>query len=251
MVKFHFLEAPFKTWLKGKLDTYFLGLETDFLYGESYIQLLETLKMSKEDFIERFINPYRNLSLTELLAVAKIQTELCNRELKLPLFFSIRPLLEQYMNALEWTISNIADLGWFELGEEVFLFYKVPYKQCHLCGKLDTDRQSPPKSFGENHLLRCHAPGCFSEDKDTGNLIHTDDCCAMKWDTERENLRISINRIFDRKNKTAVNREESAIKVFLGFCDKRLLFNQESLRNTINTIETRSIEIESYNDLKK
>lgn len=248
---FEFLAESFKKWVWKNLETYFEGLETDFFYGESHKELLVSLNMSKEAFIERFMNPYKGLSLFELLAVAKIQTELCNQQLKIPVLFKIKPFLEQYMNALEWTISNIADLEWFELDEEIRLFYKKPFKQCHSCGKEESDKRNPAKLFGEDNLLRCHTADCFPPVEDGSTEQHSDNCCANNWEIEIHNLRSSLNRILNKGSREQHLREQSAINSFVNFCDKQLKFNQSTLRVTIGTDEMRSKDIGIYDDLER
>lgn len=240
---YSYLTEPFHEWIRTKLRIYFEELETAFFYGGKYKIFLEELGMSEQEFYERFLKPYEGLSPEQLSNVALIQTQLGYKYLKTYTHFLAKPVLDQYMNAIEWTILNISDLHLNGLNVEPDAdteddkktkYLKEPYNQCRCCGRPDMDPRDKP--YGENGLKRC-----TPESTDKENYR-----CAAKWEKFAHKTHDWINR------KLNFDSQPESIRYFLDRCQERFEFNLEHVYWTIGTTaEHKPMRIGPFIDREK
>jgi len=235
---YSYLTQPFHSWVREKLQTYFEELETAFFYGEKHKHLLEEVGISEQEFYERFLKPYEGLSFEQIKNITTIQTELSHKYLKSSTHFISKPVLSQYMNAIEWTILNISDLHLEGLNVEPDAddeddiktkYLKEPYSQCRYCGRENKDPRGKP--FGERGLSRC-----ITNNDDLENRQ-----CSKEWERFTNNTRDKIN---------AKNQVDS-INYFLKNCQERFEWNLTHAEKTIRTSIQKSQLIGTFIEREK
>lgn len=232
---FDFLIPTLDEWLTSKWETAFQSGTLDF---------------TEEEFIKKFVEPYKGYNLEELEIIAKEQTRLSPAHLGKIVLFNVNIGKQTHYNAIEWTMINIAELNldgldFLKLREDDFedycnnyiehkyydtmLFLKdftiMPENQCHFCGQPDKDTTG--SSFNLKRKF-CHLSTCTVNDANLDG--HDEDCCFRRWKTIKKYYRQKLKRIMKSTMiKTLNDKEERVREIFWNFCEERYKTNLKIL----------------------
>ena len=195
--------------------------------------MLKRLAISKQEFFDIYIKPYKTLSKQDLKTVFKIlapelietytgikfdmhKTIPFNGELKYDLS-SVRK-----ENALSWLLFQVDLLGIFNLSHELEEFLSIPYHQCYYCGKPNYyKRNGKIKKFNLREVF-CHKNNC----KKSSNPEKHDNCCYAKWARRRKSL-----------EKALINAKNLAADIIENYEDNNASLEQTTiLDNKLNKI---------------
>lgn len=227
MKTFNFLIPALVEWLTSKWETAFQSSTLDF---------------TEEEFIKKFVEPYKGYNLEELKIITKEQTRLSPAHLGKIILFDVKIGKQTHYNAINWTMINIAELNLYgldflKLSEDKFedycdesaeqkhydnmdflhTFTTMPKNQCHFCGQPDKD--SIGKHFSKRRKF-CHLKECAEGEPNI--YYHEEGCCFRKWKTIKKHYRQKLKRIMESNMiKTLEEKEEKAREIFWDFCEER------------------------------
>ncbi|HBG49948.1 MAG TPA: hypothetical protein DDW90_10705 [Cyanobacteria bacterium UBA9971] len=209
--KFEFLKEPFQEWFLVeyfKADSHDLAIDSD---------LLNSLKINKDEFYNLFLKPYLSMDLEQIEQVLYHQAKyIRERHLPNPAPFNleIKMKSDTRLNALSWLLVNIKDLNFFELDYQIEKYYEHPYKQCHYCGKPNSyEHEEGQKEFNDKTKF-CHSFKC--DCRYESNPQEHKDCCYGKWTIKKKAL--------EQKIKFGQKTNEEKINYFIEFCEKQLKY---------------------------
>ncbi len=194
--------------------------------------LLRELNLSEPEFSQRFLNPWRELSSSQLTKVLKYVN--WAHRFRFGQELTLKPLSE--LNALHWTIIQVYKLNlngltlflhtpdWIEHHREepttdvlTHLYqaepFCLPHRQCYWCGRLDHDPRG--KAFGHRGLSLCHQSQCLMHSVNLPD--HPNDCCYRQWNALKDSLKQTL--------KNQKQSEDKMTQTFLAFCEKRFQQN--------------------------
>ena len=258
------LSSVFENWYINKLRE----INVDKNLCSPPKSMLKRLAISKKEFFDTYINPYKSLSKRDLNTVFKIlapelietytgikfnigKTLPFNGELKLK--YDLSSVRKE--NALSWLLFQVDLLGIFNLSQKLEDLLIMPYHQCYYCGKPDYYiKNGETKKFNLKEVF-CHKNKC----QKSSNPEKHDNCCYAKWVRRRKSLEKSLinaknlasDIIVDYEDYTASLEQMTILdnklnKIFTAFCEKQY---QENLKidYTIQTINTKAINLRKYN----
>jgi hypothetical protein len=196
-------------------------------------KLLQEIEITEEQFADQFLTPWRHLPLSQMQKVMNYWNLFIGRPRAVQMSID---RIHEY-RALHWTIVNVYNLNmsglslflsnYKELLEQeepkdtydhltqmyIAPEYGLPFQQCRLCGRQDTD---PRGRRFSNKLRFCHQGGCPSNPNSSAHDIN---CCYGQWHQIQKNF-------FARLKRT--NQSPEKIRgCFLGFLESRY---QENLK---------------------
>ena len=250
------LSAVFENWYLKKMKE----IEADKNLNKPPKNMLKRLAISENEFYEKYINPYKNLSKQDLETVFKvlapelIETYIkegsllvgCELKLKYDISFTRKE------NALSWLLFQVDLLGIFKLSKNLKKFLFVPYHQCYYCGKPNYYiRNGKIKKFNLKEIL-CPKDKC----QNSSNPEKHDNCCYAKWVRKRKSLEKALSvvdnlyhDIEDYEDEKLSNEQKDVLnnkldKIFIDFCENQYQENlkinytiQESDNKAINLLK--------------
>lgn len=223
-------------------------------------KILKKLAISKKEFYNIYINPFKNLSKHDLNIVFKLlafelletytkeSTIIFDSELKYDLSMTRKK------NALNWLLFQVDLLGIFNLSEKLKKFLIVPYHQCYYCGK--------PNNYIKNNIIKkfnlkevyCHKDKC----KTSSNPDKHDNCCYAKWTRRRKSLEKALKEaekladdIIENYEDNNASTKQKAIlenkldKIFIAFCENQYKENMK-INYTIQEHDNKAICLLQY-----
>ena len=254
------LSRVFENWYFAKLKE----IKAEENLCEPPKNMLKRLAISKDEFYDIYINPYKSLSVHDLNTVFKILApELLekhtgirfdidksmpfNGELKLKYDLSST----RKENALAWLLFQVDLLGIFNLSKELENLLIIPYQQCYYCGKPNSYIQNGKiKKFNFKNVF-CHRDKC----QKGSNPEKHDNCCYAKWVRRRkslekalkeaEKLATEIIEIYEDNNASVEQKKilySKLDKIFIAFCEKQYNENLK-INYTIQTQKDKAINL--------
>ncbi len=251
------LSEVFENWYFKKLNE----VEVDKNLSKPPKNMLKRLALSENEFYEKYINPYKNLSKQDLQTVFRVLApELLETYIKddslpagceLKLKYDLSSTRKE--NALSWLLFQVNLLGIFNLSKNLKKILFVPYHQCYYCGKPNFYiRNGEIKKFNLKEIL-CHKDKC----QKSSNPEKHDNCCYAKWVRRRKSLEKALSVVDNLYNDIEIyeneklSDEQKAIlnnklaKIFIDFCEKQY---QENLKinYTIQESDNKAINLLKY-----
>lgn len=197
------LAGVFEDWYFDKLKS----IEANKNLDKPPFELLERLNLDEDSFYKKYIDPYKNISRTDIDTIFKIlATELTeiyeksndilfNCELKIHYDLTT----ERKINALAWVLFQIYLLGIFDFPKNLKKYLEIPYHQCNYCGKPNFYIiKNKQVSLSQKEKF-CHNDNC---QKGSNPNLH-DDCCYAKWVLKRKTLEKRLRLL-----KTEINKNQ-------------------------------------------
>lgn len=258
------LSSIFESWYFNKLRE----INVDKNLSSPPKSMLKRLAISKKEFFDTYIKPYKSLSKKDLNTVFKIlapelietytgvkfnigKTLPFNGELKLK--YDLSSVRKE--NALSWLLFQVDLLGIFNLSKKLEDLLIIPYHQCYYCGKPNYYiRNGEIKKFNLKEVF-CHKNNC----QKSSNPEKHDNCCYAKWVRRRKSLEKSLinaknlasDIIVNYEDNNASNEQKTIFEdklsmIFISFCEKQY---QENLKinYTIQTVSTKAINLKKHN----
>jgi hypothetical protein len=189
--------------------------------------LLDELNLNGDQFIETFIQPWSERSVSELEKIIALWNQ------AMGVSYHLRLELHQQngLEALRWTVVNVMALFLktslvpdrkvtFANSPLEILFpgkaYARPFHQCHLCGRLEED----PRGVKFGKLKFCHLRDCPASDSDYN--AHEHQCCYREWRR--------LSKLFHIQWKNYQKDPQKQKMVLLKFCNERFKTNSKNAR---------------------
>lgn len=227
-----YLQKAFYNWFDEKTSFYMEYYEEPLNnLGEQYF--LNT-GFSKNEFMEKFIEPYKNLSLEQLKEISNLQSKLSKEHFNVGLSFEVNTAkVYNTFNALMWTLIQVAELNIFSLDSssvlknheitmlKEYLEQVTPHKQCYFCSRPNEDE------YGNKFNKRTKY--CYFDKRKKGqqekHIEDDDDCCSTRWRNKSQYVRNIIGRIEKKtlkqhKNYTSEEQEKEITQIFINFCNE-------------------------------
>ena len=253
--KYPFLKTIFKDWYNKKLSE----IESSKKLDAPPKDFLERLNLSEDEFYDKYILPFDNLSKGELEIVFNLlaptlvdrYTDLdVSDDCELSLIYDIT--YPRKKNALDWLLFHVYLLNIFDIHKKV----DTPYLQCFYCGKPDSyKRNGIIKNFSNKEKF-CHKSKC----QKGSNTDRHDNCCYAKWTRKRKTLEKSLATLEDNLYKNAKKNikdsdlekivQEELSKVFIKFCDTQYAENLK-INYTMQVLSKRKIDGKYKYDIVK
>lgn len=223
-----YLYEAFIDWQANKLTKHFIyDVDIDR-------NLLDTLNLTKDEFIEKYLDIFNGRSVNELKKIFKIISAFLQKDSDSFFHVSIDLKVEAWMNALEWTEIYISYIFGFKPRH-------IPVGQCYVCGRtedyqyIDNKKIMHNCSFSRTGTKFCHVDGCTPININRNYTAH-ENCCYGK-----------LARLYHKKRtqyKSPYRTKEENIADFLNLCEN--IF-EDRLKNAEYTVQY----IDKYGNLVK
>ena len=217
MDKFDFLKEPFKKWVQEKRDIIKNLKEFDLKENTKDLLMFDNeLDINQIDKILKYISelgpPFFIDKLLKRFAYHYSNSMSLENA---PVFTEVKFEINNLPNALEWTIVNVAELRFFDMNG---INYNEPYNQCHYCGEPDEyEHKSGTKRFNSK-VKYCHDFNCDSlKIAGASNPMLHEKCHYGIFAKMKK-------RLYQQMRTRKLTKEEK-IKLFLDFCEERLIAN--------------------------
>lgn len=215
------LKAPFENWF---LERYTKGLNE--LNYEPYPKaLLKAKGLSQTEFDKKYIQPFIDLDENLLEIALKSLCVNLKEKISSPDYsytLCKQPRIGRQLNALQWLLVQVVDLGLFELPNKLNQYYKKPYNQCLYCGKPDFYIRNK-KEIAFNEKIRfCHHDNCDMTQTNFGD--HDINCHYKMWKQKKKNLHQTIlrnSKFYNGDKWHDINVDNKLIRTFLDFCENQ------------------------------
>ena len=238
MSKFEFLKEPFTEWTKEKQSIISNFKIFDVKKNTKEILSYEDIDITEiELLLEKLatIGPpsmmkaiFRRLSYVYGDFIPKNAPVLCDIELR----------INNFPNALRWTLVNIAELQFFDMSDIEFI---EPFNQCRQCGQPNEfEHEKGIKKFNKKTKY-CHNFNCKGLDKTDGSnpMLH-ENCCFGKFALTKKKLY--------QQMRATKRSEDEKIKLFLEYCDLQLQENEKN-KWTIQAKNNPAIHEDNWYDI--
>jgi len=226
---YRYLQVEFNKFITSKISKYFSTYEEGF-YDLDEMDF-NNIGYKKEDFIEKFIKPFQNVSFQDKIKILGLVSKLSYTYFHEHCEFQItKPKYLRKFNACIWTIFHMYimnkalglnfdynnDSIWdIEMSE----YLEIPYNQCYYCGRPNEDLLG--NKFNKKKKY-CHTNYC--DLGNTNEYAHTEQCCyrqfRMRQKLFRELLdKISTGKIEKYFSLNNSERQNLIKKEFINFCE--------------------------------
>lgn len=213
-----YLYEAFVDWQSSKLTEHFIyDVDIDR-------NLLDTLNLTKDEFIEKYLDIFNGRSVDELKKIFKIISAFLQKDSSSFFHVSIDLKFEAWMNALEWTEIYISYIFGFKPRH-------IPVGQCYVCGKtedykyIDNKKKIHNCSFKRKGTKFCHVDGCIPININRNYNVH-ENCCYGKL------AKLQHKKI--NQYKSPYRKKEENIVDFIELCEN--IF-EDRLKNAEYTMQ--------------
>lgn len=230
---YRYLQAEFNKFITNKISEYFSTYEERF-YNLDEIEFQE-VGFNKEDFITKFILPYKNLTFQKRIKILELVSRLSYTHFNEHCEFKIvKPKYLRKFNACIWTIFHMyimnKALGLnFDYSNnsiwdiEISEYLDIPYNQCYYCGQPNED--SLGNKFNKKKKY-CHTHDC--DLANTNEYAHTKECCYRRFRMRQKLFRELLDKISKGKTEkyfklNSSEKQNLIKKEFINFCE--MLYN--------------------------
>ena len=200
-------------------------LTKQFIYETGISEnLLKSLKLTKDEFIEKYLDIFNGRSVDELNEIFKIISAFLQKDSDSFFHVSINLKVEAWMNALEWTEIYISYIFGFKPRH-------IPIKQCYVCGRtedyqyIDNKNKIHNCSFSKAGTKFCHVDGCTPININRNYTAH-ENCCYGKL------AKLQHKKI--NQYKSPYRKKEENIADFIELCEN--IF-EDRLKNAEYTVQ--------------
>jgi hypothetical protein len=197
--------------------------------------------ISKEEFIERFVQPFEGLSRIELTQALMILSSFSVKCFGEPLEFNASVPRGESQSALHWLLVQVLDLDLPGVNKVIqenslipidcALFWgKGPVHQCLNCGRIDAQIRK-----------YCHKPDCpktISKNYDgpdpSSHGKHVEGCCFREFGQAKKTLKNALKLVAANNSLQAQEKRREITRLFLEFCQHRYERNK-LIAEAINT----------------
>lgn len=215
------LKTPFEKWF---MERYTKALN-ELNYEPYPKEILKAQGINQKEFYKKYIQPFMDLDEIQLEVVLRSLCVNLKEKTSSPDYsyaLCKLPKIGRQLNALQWLLPQVDDLGLFELPDKVKQYYKKPYNQCLYCGKPDFYIRNKKEIAFNEKIRLCHHDNCDMAQTNLGD--HDINCHYKIWKQKKKNLHQTIlrnSKFYNGDKWHDKNVDNKLIKTFLEFCDKQ------------------------------